>query len=172
MESKQGGGEVTTDRVPGRCNHEKCIMRTISERYLYSVCDFEGKDNNVRCRMDGFCTYMPLKEVYRIVSVDKMRSADSLCRMYILTNDLNDAIWIEHTTSGLDKLFSFHPSMCVAYSFDLDSEEVNRDEPLASVENMHVDVAFDEIIRQLGINFNRREYSYRALCGLGDRDGI
>lgn len=172
MESKQGGGEMTTDRVPGRCNHEKCIMRTISGRYLYSICDFEGKDNKSQCRMYGFCLYAPLKEVYRIASTDNMKSEDSLCRTYILINDLGDAIWVEHTTSGLDKLSGPHPSTCRAYSLDLEGNYIDRDECLASVDNMHFDVAFDEIIRQLGINFDRCEYNYRALCRLGDRDGI
>lgn len=101
MESRQGGGEVTADRVPGCCNHERCVMRTISGRYLYSLCDFEGKANKVQCRMYGFCIYEPLNKVYRIASFDTAKSDDSLCRTYILTNDLGDAIWIEHTTQGL-----------------------------------------------------------------------
>ena len=172
MESKQGGGEVTTDRVPGRCNHERCVLRTYSGRYLCSFCDFEGKDNKVQCRMYGYCVYAPLNEVYSISSFDKMKSDDSLCRTYILTNDIGDAIWIEHTTSGLKNPFHYHPSVCLAYRFDLDTRQVNRDECLAAVENMHFDVAFDEIIRQLAINFDRQEYNYRALCRLGDRDGI
>lgn len=163
---------MTANRVPGCCNHEKCIMRTISGRYLYSICDFEGKDNKSQCRMYGFCIYAPLKEVYHIASSDKQRSEDSLCRWYILTNDLGDAIWVEHTTSGLDKLSGPHPSTCRAYSLDLDGNYINRDECLASVDNMHVDVAFDEIIHQLAINFDRCNYNYRALCGLGDRNGI
>ena len=172
MESKQGGGEMTTDCVPGRCNHERCVMRTISGRYLCSFCDFEGKDNKVQCRMYGFCIYAPLNEVFRIASFDKIKREDSLCRTYTLINDLGDAILVEHTTSGLSKLSFPHPSTCRAYRLDLDGYEINRDECLASVENMHFDTAFDEIIRQLGINFDRQEYNYRVLCRLGDRDGI
>lgn len=147
-------------------------MRTISGRYLCSFCDFEGKGNKVQCRMYGFCIYVPLNEVYRIASFDKMKSEDSLCRTFILINDLGDAIWVEHTTSGLGKLSFPHPSTCKAYRLDLDGNEIYRDECLASVDNMHFDVAFDEIIRRLGINFDRQEYNYRALCRLGDRDGI
>lgn len=172
MESKQGGGEMTEDRAPGCCNHERCVMRTIGGRYLYSLCAFEGKANKVQCRLYGFCVYEPLNKVYRIASFDKAKSDDSLCRTYILTNDLGDAILIEHTTSGLKNPFNYHPSVCLAYRFDLDTRQANRDECLASVENMHFDVAFDEIIRQLAINFDRQEYNYRALCRLGDRDGI
>lgn len=163
---------MTANRVPGCCDHEKYIMRTISGRYLCSFCDFEGKGNKVQCRMYGFCIYAPLNEVFRIASFDKMKSEDSLCRTYTLVNDLGDAIWIEHTTSGLGKLSFPHPSTCRAYRVDLDSDEINRDECLASVENMHFDTAFDEIIRRLGINFDRQEYNYRVLLGLGDRDGI
>lgn len=172
MESKQGGGEVTTDCVPGCCSHERCVMRTISGRYLCSFCDFEGNGNNVQCRMYGFCIYVPLNEVYRIASFDKVKSDDSLCRTYTLINDLGDAILVEHTTLGLGKLSFPHPSTCRAYRLDPDGNEINRDEWLASVENMHFDTAFDEIIRRLGINFDRQEYNYRVLCRLGDRDGI
>lgn len=172
MESKQGGGEVSEDCIPGCCNHERCVMRTISGRYLCSFCDFEGKGNKVQCRMYGFCIYAPLNEVFRIAGFDKMKSEDSLCRTYTLVNDLGDAIWIEHTTSGLKNPLNPHPSVCVAYRFDLDTGLADRDECLASVYNMHFDIAFDEIIRRLGINFDRQEYNYRALCRLGDRDGI
>ena len=145
-------------------------MRTISGRYLCSSCDFEGGSTQVQCRMYGFCAYASLDEIYRIASIDKTKSADSLCRTYILINDRGGAIWVEHTTLGLDKLSFPHTSTCRAYRLDLDSNEINRDECLASVNNMHVDAAFDEIIRQLAINFDRR--SYRAICRLGDRYGI
>lgn len=163
---------MTTNRVPGYCKHEKCIMRTVSGRYLYSICDFEGKDNKVQCRKYGFCIDMLLDEIYRITSIDKMKSYDSLCRQYILSNDKGDAILVEHTTSGLDNPFKAHPSTCRAYNLDLDANYIDRDECLASADNMHVDVAFDEILRQLAINFDRCDYNYRALCGFGDRDGI
>ena len=161
---------MTTDCVPGCCNHERCVMRNFSGRYLCSVCDLEGKSTQVQCRMYGFCAYASLDEIYHIASIDKTKSADSLCRTYILINNCGGAIWIEHTTLGLGKLSFPHPSTCRAYRLDLDGNEINRDECLASVDNMHVDAAFDEIIRQLAINFDRR--SYRAICRLGDRDGI
>lgn len=165
MESKQGGGEMTTDRVPGRCKYEKCIMRDVAGRYLGSICDFKSKDKKVKCRMFGFCDCIPINEIYSIKSIDKAKCDGNLYQTFILSNDCGDAIWVEHTTYGIGNPFEHHPSTTAAYNFDLDDGYIDRDECLAFVENMDVDVAFDEIIRQLEINYDRGAYNIaRTIC--------
>ena len=169
MESKQGVGEMSEDRVPGRCKYEKCIMRAVVGRYMYSICDFKDKDNKVECRKFGFCTFVPINEIYCVKSIDKVKSDGNLCWIFILSNDRGDAIWVEHTKYGISNRFEHHPSTCAAYSLNLDDKDINRDECLAFVENMDVDVAFDEIIRQLAINFDRGHYDY--VCSTCNRIG-
>ena len=165
MESKQGGGEVTTDRVPGRCNHERCVLRAVSGRYICSICDFKDKNDKVECRKFGFCTFVPINEIYCVKSIDKVKSDGNLCWIFILSNDRGDAIWVEHTKYGISNPFEHHPSTCAAYSFNLDDGYIDRDKCLAFVENMDVDVAFDEIIRQLAINFDKGSYNIvRSIC--------
>lgn len=131
MESKQGGCKMTANRVPGCCNHEKCIMRTISGRYLYSICDFEGKDNKSLCRMYGFCTFVPINEIYCVKSIDEAKIDGNLCWIFILSNDCGDAIWVEYTKYGISNPFEHHPSTTAAYRLNLDDRYIDRDECLA-----------------------------------------
>lgn len=160
MESKQGSGEMSEDRVPGCCKHERCIMRDFAGRYLLSICDFKNKNDKVKCRKSGYCIFVPINEIYCVKSIDKAKGDGNLYQTFILSNDRGDAIWVEHTTYGIGNPFEHHPSTCAAYSLNLDDKDINRDECLAFVENMNVDVAFDEIIRQLEINFDRGHYDY------------
>lgn len=165
MESKQGGGEMTTDRVPGCCKYEKCIMRAVSGRYICSICDFKDKNDKVECRKFGFCTFVPINEIYCVKSIDKAKSDGNLYWIFILSNDCGDAIWVEYTKYGISNPFEHHPSTTAAYRFNLDDGYIDRDECLAFVENMDVDVAFDEIIRQLAINFDKGSYNIvRSIC--------
>lgn len=165
MESKQGVGEMSEGRVPGRCNHERCIMRDFAGRYLCSICDFKNKNDKVKCRKSGFCVFVPINEIYCVKSIDKAKSDGNLCWTLILSNDRGDAIWVEHTKYGISNPFKHHPSTTAAYNFNLDDGYIDRDECLAFVENMDVDVAFDEIIRQLEINYDRGTYNIaRTIC--------
>lgn len=173
MESKQGGGEVIDNRAPRHCNYEQGVARTISGRYLYSICGFEEKHCNVPCRKDGYCAYIDLDRVYRITSSEVVKSDRELCQRYVLSNNRGDAILIERTTYGLGLEMRFpHHSDCAAYLYELDTGRANYDERLASADDMRYDLAFDEIIRQLAINFDRHTYEYKVRCRLGDRDGI
>ena len=156
---------MTTDRVPGCCKYEKCIMRAVNARYICSICDFKDKHDKVECRKFGFCTFVPINEIDCVKSIDKAKSDGNLCWTFILSNDRGDAIWVEYTKYGIANPFEHHPSTTAAYSFNLDDGYIDRDECLAFVENMDVDVAFEEVIRQLAINFDRGSYNIiRTIC--------
>ena len=156
---------MTTDRVPGRCNHERCVLRAVSGRYICSICDFKDKNDKVECRKFGFCTFVPINEIYCVKSIDKAKRDGNLCWTFILSNDCGDAILVEYTKYGINNPFEHHPSTTAAYRFNLDDGYIDRDECLAFVENMDVDVAFDEIIRQLAINFDKGSYNIvRFIC--------
>lgn len=165
MESKQGGGEVSEDRVPGCRKYKKCIMRNAAGRYLCGICDFRDKNDRVKCRKSGFYTFVPINEIYCVKSIDKAKRDGNLYLIFILSNDIGDAIWVEYTKYGIANPFEHHPSTTAAYNFNLDDGYIDRDECLAFVENMDVDVAFEEVIRQLAINFDRGSYSIvRTIC--------
>lgn len=68
MESKQGGGEMSEDCIPGSCKYETYTMRTLANKYLCNGCNRFGREVRVICKGDGF--------LVRNVSVWLERSAD------------------------------------------------------------------------------------------------
>ncbi len=160
MESEQGGGEVSEDCIPGSCKYETYTMRTVANKYLCSGCNRFGREVRVTCKGDGFCFYAEKDSVFKIVSIEVNEESTGIYRRAVLANELGDAYLIKHYESKSAESTGWRSAFCLAYRYDLSIEVADVSEQVASVKRMPFSCSIDEIVRQLGINYDRHLYNY------------
>lgn len=160
MESKQGGGEVSEDCIPGSCKYETYTMRTVANKYLCNGCNRFGHEVRVTCKGDGFCFYAEKASVFKIVSIEVDEASTGIYRRAVLANELEDAYLIKHYENKSAESTGWRSAFCLAYRYDLQKEIADVTEQVASVKRMPFSCSIDEIVRQLGISYDRHLYNY------------
>lgn len=84
MESKQGGGEVSEDCIPGSCKYETYTMRTLANKYLCNGCNRFGIEVRMTCKGDGFCFYADKDSVFKVVSIEVSEESTGIYRRAVL----------------------------------------------------------------------------------------
>lgn len=160
MESKQGGGEVSEDCIPGSCKYETYTMRDFTNKYLCNGCKRFGKEVRVTCKGDGFCYYADKDSVFKVVSIEVSEESTGIYRRAVLASEREGAYLIKHFEVKNAKNTGWRSAFCLAYRYDLSKETADVSEQVASVKRMPFSCSIDEIVRQLGISYDRCLYNY------------
>ena len=160
MESKQGGGEVSEDCIPGSCEYETYTMRTLANKYLCNGCNRFGREVRVTCKGDGFCFYAEKDSVFKITSIEVIEEGMGIYREAVLANKRGDAYLIKHFESKDAADIRWRSAFCFVYRYDLSKDIADVTEQVASVKRMPFSNSIDEIVRQLGISYDRHMYNY------------
>lgn len=160
MESKQGGGDVSEDCIPGSCKYETYTMRTFANKYLCNGCTRLGHEVRVTCKGDGFCFYAEKNSVFKVTSIEVSEQGRGIYRRAILSNGLGDAYLIKHFESKDAADIRWRSAFCFVYRYDLSKDMADVTEQVASVKRMPFSNSIDEAARKLGINYDRRLYNY------------
>jgi hypothetical protein len=153
MESKQGGGEVSEDYIPGSCKYETYTMRTLANKYLCNGCNRFGREVRVTF-------YAEKDSVFKITSIEVIEEGMGIYREAVLANKRGDAYLIKHFESKDAADIRWRSAFCLAYRYDLQKEIADVSEQVASVKRMPFSNSIDEIVRQLGISYDRHLYNY------------
>lgn len=160
MESKQGDGEVSGDCIPGSCKYETYTMRTVANKYLCNGCNRFGREVRVTCKGDGFCFYAEKDSVFKITSIEVINDGMGIYRQAVLANKRGDAYLIKHFERKDAQETRWRSAFCFVYRYDLAKGLVDTTEHVANVKKMPFSNSIDEVVRQLGISFDRHLYNY------------
>ena len=160
MESKQGGGEVSGDCIPGSCKYETYTMRTVANKYLCNGCNRFGREVRVTCKGDGFCFYAEKDSVFKITSIEVIDDGMGIYRQAVLANKRGDAYLIKHferkDAQEQGGALRFASSTGTTWQKALWTQT----EHVANVKKMPFSNSIDEVVRQLGISYDRHLYNY------------
>ena len=159
MESKQGSGEMSEDCIPGSCKYETYTMRTVANKYLCNGCNRFGREVRVACKGD----VLPLRRkdsVFKITSIEVIEEGMGIYREAVLANKRGDAYLIKHFERKDAIETKWHSAFCFVYRYDLAKGLVDTTEQVESVKKMPFSNSVDEVVRRLGINYDRHLYNY------------
>lgn len=160
MESKQGGGEVSEDCIPGSCKYETYTMRTVANKYLCNGCTRSGREVRVTCKGDGYCFFADKNDVFKITSISVVEEGMGIYRRAVLANEYGDAYLIKHFERKDARETKWRSASCIAYRYSLAIDFVDTSEQVAGVKKMPFSNSIDEVVRQLGISYDRHLYNY------------
>lgn len=160
MESKQGGGEVSEYCIPGSCEYETYTMRTVANKYLCNGCTRSGHEMRVTCKGDGYCYYADKNDVFKITSISVIEEGMGIYRRAVLANEYGDAYLIKHFERKDAHETKWRSASCIAYRYSLATDFVDTSEQVAGVKKMPFSNSIDEVVRQLGISYDRHLYNY------------
>lgn len=160
MESKQGGGEVSEDCIPGLCEYETYTMRTAANKYLCNGCTRSGHEMRVTCKGDGYCYYADKRNVFKITLIEVIEEGRGIYRRAVLANERGDAYLIKHFERKDARETKWRSAFCFVYRYDLAKDLVDTTEQVAGVKKMPFSNSVDEVVRQLGISYDRHLYNY------------
>lgn len=146
--------------IPGSCEYETYTMRTVANKYLCNGCNRFGREVRVTCKGDGFCYYADKDSVFKIVSIEVNEASTGIYRRAVLANELEDAYLIKHYENKGAESTGWRSAFCLAYRYDLPKERADVSKQVASVKGMPFSCSIDEIVRQLGIGYDRHLYNY------------
>ena len=151
---------MSEDCVPGLCKYETYTMRTLANKYICNGCNRFGREVRVTCKGDGFCFYAEKDSVFKIVSIEVDEAGTGIYRRAVLANELEDAYLIKHYENKGAESTGWRSAFCLAYRYDLPKERADVSKQVASVKGMPFSCSIDEIVRQLGISYDRHLYNY------------
>ena len=160
MESKQGGGEVSEDCIPGSCKYETYTMRTLANKYLCNGCNRFGIEVRMTCKGDGFCFYADKDSVFKVVSIEVSEESTGIYRRAVLASEREGAYLIKHFERKDAQETRWRSAFCFVYRYDLAKGLVDTTEHVANVKKMPFSNSIDEVVRQLGISYDRHLYNY------------
>lgn len=156
---------MSEDCIPGSCKYETYTMRTLANKYLCNGCNRFGREVRVTCKGDGFCFYAEKDSVFKVTSIkvtsiEVIEEGMGIYREAILANKRGDAYLIKHFESKDAADIRWRSAFCFVYRYDLSKDIADVTEQVASVKRMPFSNSIDEIVRQLGISYDRHLYNY------------
>ena len=151
---------MSEDCIPGSCEYETYTMRTLANKYLCNGCNRFGREVRVTCKGDGLCFYAEKDSVFKIVSIEVAEASTGIYRRAVLANELEDAYLIKHYENKGAESTGWRSAFCLAYRYDLPKERADVSKQVASVKGMPFSCSIDEIVRPLGISYDRHLYNY------------
>lgn len=152
---------MSEDCIPGSCKYETYTMRTVANKYLCNGCERFGRKVRVTCQGDGFCFYAEKDSIFKITSIEVIEDGMGLYRRAVLANKRGDAYLIKHLErKDAQETRRWHSAVCFVYRYDLAKELVDTTEQVAKVKKMPFSNSVDEVVRQLGISYDRHLYNY------------
>lgn len=151
---------MSEDCIPGLCKYETYTMRTLANKYLCNGCTRLGYEVRVTCKGDGFCFYAEKDSVFKITSIEVNEEGMGIYRRAVLANEHGDAYLIKHFERKDARETRWRSAFCFVYRYDLAKDLVDVTEHVASVKKMPFSNSVDEVVRQLGISYDRHLYNY------------
>lgn len=151
---------MSEDCIPGSCEYETYTMCTLANKYLCNGCTRLGHEVRVTCKGDGFCFYAEKDSVFKITSIEVNEEGMGIYRRAVLANEHGDAYLIKHFERKDARETRWRSAFCFVYRYDLAKDLVDVTEHVASVKKMPFSNSIDEIVRQLGISYDRHLYNY------------
>lgn len=151
---------MSEDCIPGSCKYETYTMRTLANKYLCNGCNRFGREVRVTCKGDGFCFYAEKDSVFKVASIEVIEEGMGIYREAVLANKRGDAYLIKHFERKDAIETKWRSAFCFVYRYDLAKGLVDTTEQVASVKRMPFSNSIDEIVRQLGISYDRHLYNY------------
>lgn len=151
---------MSEDCIPGSCKYETYTMRTVANKYLYNGCNRFGREVRVTCKGDGFCFYAEKDSVFKITSIEVIEEGMGIYRRAVLASEREGAYLIKHYENKGAESTGWRSAFCLAYRYDLPKERADVSKQVASVKGMPFSCSIDEIVRQLGISYDRHLYNY------------
>lgn len=148
------------DRIPGLCKYETYTMRTVANKYLCNGCTRLGHEMRVTCKGDGYCYYADKNDVFKITSISVVEEGMGIYRRAVLANEYGDAYLIKHFERKDARETKWRSASCIAYRYSLATDFVDTSYQVASVKKMPFSNSIDEVVRQLGISYDRHLYNY------------
>lgn len=151
---------MSEDCIPGSCEYETYTMRTLANKYLCNGCTRLGHEVRVTCKGDGFCFYAEKDSVFKITSIEVNEEGMGIYRRAVLANEHGDAYLIKHFERKDARETRWRSAFCFVYRYDLAKDLVDVTEHVASVKKMPFSNSVDEVVRKLGISYDRHLYNY------------
>ena len=81
-------------------------------------------------------------------------------RQAVLANESGDAYLIKHFERKDARETRWRSAFCFVYKYDLAKDLVDTTKHVANVKKMPFSNSIDEVVRHLGINYDRHLYNY------------
>ena len=151
---------MSEDCFTGSAEYETYTMRTVANKYLCNGCTRLGHEMRVTCKGDGYCFFADKRNVFKITSIEVIDDGMGIYRQAVLANKLGDAYLIKHFERKDAQETRWRSAFCFVYRYDLAKGLVDTTEHLANVKKMPFSNSIDEVVRQLGISYDRHLYNY------------
>jgi hypothetical protein len=135
-------------------------MRTLANKYLCNGCNRFGIEVRMTCKGDGFCFYADKDSVFKVVSIEVSEESTGIYRRAVLASEREGAYLIKHFERKDAQETRWRSAFCFVYRYDLAKGLVDTTEHVANVKKMPFSNSIDEVVRQLGISYDRHLYNY------------